>query len=382
MDLIILGASGSIGSQVLSILNNYEKEWTLVGFSIGERAFLIDDILKKFKNVKYICLKNKDDFKKYKRIYPYIKFYYGDKGLIKLVNSNKKCAILNALTSYIGLRPSIETLKNKRILLLANKESLVIGGSLLQKLIKKHYGKIIPIDSEHCAIEKCFKFIKNGKQIDYIAITASGGPFFNYPMEQLKKVNVYEALNHPNWKMGKKISIDSATMMNKVFEVIEAYYLFNLPYEKIKVFIDRTSNTHGFIKLIDNQYIVNNSKPTMINPIKYALSLNSLESDDVYIEDSLKKFNLLSFDYKKYFMMKYAKLVIEKKGNSGAILCSINDTLVNSFINKRITFVELLQNIDRIMNSVKISKLDNYFVLMLTIKVIRLKVLKYLKRSR
>ena len=385
MNLILLGASGSIGTQTLSCLENFKNKWTLVGFSIGNQAFLIDSILEKFTNVKYICLKNKKDYLVYKKKYPNIKFFYGNKGLVKLVNADKSSAVVNALVSYIGLKPSIVTLKRKRILLLANKESLVIGGSLLKKLISKHKGKIIPIDSEHSAISKCLLF-SDPKDVDSITITASGGPFFNLSKEELKNVKLEDALKHPNWSMGKKITIDSATMMNKVFEVIEAHYLFNYPYEKINVMIDRTSHTHGFITLKNNEYIVNNSNPSMISSINFALNMNSCDinenQDDIYKVKSLEQFNLLPFDYNRFDIMKYAKFVIEHKGNSGAILCTINDTLVNSFINKRITYIELLENIDKIMSSVKFSKSDNYLSLILTIKYTKKRILKYIQRSK
>ncbi len=385
MNLILLGASGSIGNQTLSCLENFKNKWTLVGFSIGNQAFLIDSILEKFTNVKYICLKNKKDYLVYKKKYPNIKFFYGNKGLVKLVNADKSSAVVNALVSYIGLKPSIVTLKRNRILLLANKESLVIGGSLLKKLISKHKGKIIPIDSEHSAISKCLLF-SDPKDVDSITITASGGPFFNLSKEELKNVKLEDALKHPNWSMGKKITIDSATMMNKVFEVIEAHYLFNYSYEKINVMIDRTSHTHGFITLKNNDYIVNNSSPSMISSINFALNMNSCDinknQEDIYKVKSLEQFNLLPFDYNRFDIMKYAKFIIEHKGNSGAILCTINDTLVNSFINKRITYIELLENIDKIMSSVKFSKNDNYLSLILTIKYTKKRILKYIQRSK
>lgn len=385
MNLILLGASGSIGTQTLSCSENFKNKWTLVGFSVGNKAFLIDSILEKFNNIKYICVKNKKDYLSYKKKYPNIKFFYGNKGLVKLVNADKRSAVVNALVSYIGLKPSIVTLKRNRILLLANKESLVIGGSLLKKLVSKHKGRIIPIDSEHSAISKCLLF-SDTNEVDSITITASGGPFFNLTKEELKNVKLEDALKHPNWSMGKKITIDSATMMNKVFEVIEAHYLFNYPYEKINVMIDRTSHTHGFIKLKNNDYIVNNSNPSMMSSINFALNMNSCNvnenQDDIYKVKSLEQFNLLPFDYNRFDLMKYAKFVINHKGNSGAILCTINDTLVNSFIDKRITYVELLENIDKIMSSVKFSKCGNYLSLILTIKYTKKRILKYIQRSK
>ena len=154
MDLVILGASGSIGTQTIDVIKNNEKKWTLKGFSVGNKTFYVDEILKEFKDVNSICLKNKKDYLNYKNKYPSIKFFYGDKGLIKLIKYNKNATILNALVGFVGLKPSIVSLKLNRTLLLANKESLVCGGNLINKILKRK-GKIYPIDSEHVAIAKC-----------------------------------------------------------------------------------------------------------------------------------------------------------------------------------------------------------------------------------
>ena len=204
MDLVILGASGSIGSQTLDFLKNKKNNRVLKVFSVGKRVNVIDEIVKEFQNVNYITVKNKKDYLIYKKKYPHIKFYYGDKGLIKIILKNKNATILNALIGFVGLKPSIVSLKKDRTLLLANKESLVIGGELINKILEKK-GKLIPIDSEHVAIKKCL-YNENVSDVKKIIITASGGPFFNLKNEELKNVTLDEALNHPNWKMGKKIT--------------------------------------------------------------------------------------------------------------------------------------------------------------------------------
>lgn len=367
MNLILLGASGSIGTQTLEILKNEKNKWILEGFSIGKQILKIDEILLNFNSVKYICVRFKKDYLVYKKKYPYIKFYYGDKGLIKLIkNSSKNSYVLNALIGFSGLLPSVYSIKNRHTLLLANKESLVIGGELINKLLKKYNNEIIPIDSEHVALKKCL-YNEDIDNIKNAYITASGGPFFNYSVEELKKVTVHDALNHPNWKMGKKITIDSATMMNKCFEIIEASYLF--PFlKKINVLVSRDSMVHGLIEY-KNYTKLNVSPPSMKGPIEYALNLgkptNGNEFNDVII-DSLDKYNLLKLDENRFSLIKYSRLILNKKGNSGAILNAINEICVEAFLNNEITFIEIEQIINIIMKDAKFNRFCSYFNYKLT----------------
>ena len=359
MDLVILGASGSIGSQTLDFLKNKKNNWVLKGFSVGNRVNVIDEIVKEFQNVNYITVKNKKDYLIYKKKYPHIKFYYGDKGLIKIILKNKNATILNALIGFVGLKPSIVSLKKDRTLLLANKESLVIGGELINKILEKK-GKLIPIDSEHVAIKKCL-YNENVSDIKKIIITASGGPFFNLTNEELKNVTLDEALNHPNWKMGKKITIDSATLMNKTFEIIEAHYLF--PYDKkIDVLVSRDSYVHGLV-IFRDKIKLNVSKPSMLGPIEYALNLGKPlgnEFNDVET-NTIEKYNLLELNKKRFNVISYSDFVIKNKGNSGAILNSINETLVDSFLKGEISFIDLTQILNIIMKNSKINKRVSYY---------------------
>lgn len=376
MDLVILGASGSIGTQTIDVIKNNEKKWTLKGFSVGNKTFYVDEILKEFKDVNSICLKNKKDYLNYKNKYPSIKFFYGDKGLIKLIKYNKNATILNALVGFVGLRPSIVSLKLNRTLLLANKESLVCGGNLINKILKRK-GKIYPIDSEHVAIAKCL-YNENISDVNEIIITASGGPFFNLNREELKNVTLKDALNHPTWKMGNKITIDSATMMNKTFELIEAYYLFGIDFDKIKAIVNRKSLVHGLVKFNDGRIKLNVGENLMKYPILYALDLGK-PNDDTFKDIELNTYDRYEFfnlSKKRFPLLNYAEKVVKSSKNEGVILNAINEECVQAFLNSKINFIDIENIIDKIFSSAVFIKCNNYKLLHLSNMYYRYKTRK------
>lgn len=376
MDLVILGASGSIGTQTIDVIKNNEKKWTLKGFSVGNKTFYVDEILKEFKDVTSICLKNKKDYLNYKEKYPSIKFFYGDKGLIKLIKYNKNATILNALVGFVGLKPSIVSLKLNRTLLLANKESLVCGGNLINKILKRK-GKIYPIDSEHVAIAKCL-YNENISDVNEIIITASGGPFFNLNREVLKNVTLKDALNHPTWKMGNKITIDSATMMNKTFELIEAYYLFGIDFDKIKAIVNRKSLVHGLVKFNDGRIKLNVGENLMKYPILYALNLGK-PNDDTFNDIELNTYDRYEFfnlSKKRFPLLNYAEKVVKSSKNEGVILNAINEECVQAFLNSKINFIDIENIIDKIFSSAVFIKCNNYKLLHLSNMYYRYKTRK------
>lgn len=376
MDLVILGASGSIGTQTIGVIKNNEKKWTLKGFSVGNKTFYVDEILKEFKDVNSICLKNKKDYLNYKKKYPSIKFFYGDKGLIKLIKYNKNATILNALVGFVGLKPSIVSLKLNRTLLLANKESLVCGGNLINKILKRK-GKIYPIDSEHVAIAKCL-YNENISDVNEIIITASGGPFFNLNREELKNVTLKDALNHPTWKMGNKITIDSATMMNKTFELIEAYYLFGIDFDKIKAIVNRKSLVHGLVKFNDGRIKLNVGENLMKYPILYALDLGK-PNDDTFNDIELNTYDRYEFfnlSKKRFPLLNYAEKVVKSSKNEGVILNAINEECVQAFLNSKINFIDIENIIDKIFSSAVFIKCNNYKLLHLSNMYYRYKTRK------
>lgn len=376
MDLVILGASGSIGTQTIDVIKNNKKKWTLKGFSVGNKTFYVDEILKEFKDVNSICLKNKKDYLNYKNKYPSIKFFYGDKGLIKLIKYNKNATILNALVGFVGLKPSIVSLKLNRTLLLANKESLVCGGNLINKILKRN-GKIYPIDSEHVAIAKCL-YNENISDVNEIIITASGGPFFNLNREELKNVTLKDALNHPTWKMGNKITIDSATMMNKTFELIEAYYLFGIDFDKIKAIVNRKSLVHGLVKFNDGRIKLNVGENLMKYPILYALDLGK-PNDDTFKDIELNTYDRYEFfnlSKKRFPLLNYAEKVVKSSKNEGVILNAINEECVQAFLNSKINFIDIENIIDKIFSSAVFIKCNNYKLLHLSNMYYRYKTRK------
>ena len=376
MDLVILGASGSIGTQTIDVIKNNEKKWTLKAFSVGNKTFYVDEILKEFKDVNSICLKNKKDYLNYKNKYPSIKFFYGDKGLIKLIKYNKNATILNALVGFVGLKPSIVSLKLNRTLLLANKESLVCGGNLINKILKRK-GKIYPIDSEHVAIAKCL-YNENISDVNEIIITASGGPFFNLNREELKNVTLKDALNHPTWKMGNKITIDSATMMNKTFELIEAYYLFGIDFDKIKAIVNRKSLVHGLVKFNDGRIKLNVGENLMKYPILYALNLGK-PNDDTFNDIELNTYDRYEFfnlSKKRFPLLNYAEKVVKSSKNEGVILNAINEECVQAFLNSKINFIDIENIIDKIFSSAVFIKCNNYKLLHLSNMYYRYKTRK------
>ena len=339
MSICLLGASGSIGQQTLDVMLKNPNDFDLVSFSVGKRTRCISYILKKFPHVKGICIQDPKVCERYQKKYKDIFFYSGDNGLDELIKASGAEAVVNALVGFVGLKPTLTALENNKTLCLANKESLVIGGELVNNLIKHGHGRLIPIDSEHVAIKKCLAV--SSEDVDKIIITASGGPFRNLKREELVNITPEQALAHPNWNMGKKITIDSATMVNKTFEIIEAHYLFGCSYEDIEIKINYNSYVHSIVRYNNGTYRLDYGKPDMRVPIKYALYLG-LTSYQTVLTDDLNKIKNTSFgefDIKRFPIVKTAKKVIDEKGTLGAIFNGANEEAVKAFLNHEISFL-------------------------------------------
>ncbi len=352
--IIVLGASGSIGSQTLELLKN-RKDYCLVGVSVGNNiSFLKEVIIPQFKKtLKYIVVKNYADYLKIKDEFPDFLFYYGNEGLLNLIEKDDVEIVLNALVGFSGVIPSLKTLKLNKVLFLANKESLVVAGELIKKILKEKRKKLLyPIDSEHAAITKCLKNVKK-RDLKEIIITCSGGPFFNYSLKEMKKVNIDQALNHPTYKMGKKISIDSSTLMNKAFEIIEAYYLFNVSYKKIKVLINRDSYVHSLILLKDGTYKLSVGKPDMKIQINDCLSFfktKDKEFKDTEI-NTFNNYNFFDVDNKRFKALKFGYKAIKTRGIYGLVLNAANEVLVEEFLNGNIKYLDIVRYIDKILKT-------------------------------
>lgn len=341
-NIYLLGASGSIGKQTLDVISRYQDKFVLKSFSVNTNVCFAKEIIKKFKP-EMVCVGNYEDMVKLQFEFPEVLFSYGAQGLIDVATySSEDGYLVNAVTGSVGLLPTIEAIKKKRDILLANKETLVIGGELIMPLVKKYNVNLLPIDSEHSAILQCLLAGKKD-EVNRIIITASGGAFRNKQREELKYVSKEEALNHPNWKMGRKITIDSASMINKAFEVIEAHYLFDLPINKIETIIHKQSIIHGMVEYVDGVLIAQMAIPDMRIPIEYAL-LYPNRSENEYNKVDFKQNLELSFeeiDLNRFPLLKLGYEVIEKKGILPTIFNAANEAAVKLFLCDKIKFLDI-----------------------------------------
>ena len=349
----LLGASGSIGTQTIDVMTSNTKDFTLVGFSIGAQTRKIDPLIKKYPNVEAICLKNKQDALKFAKKYPKIKFFNGDEGLLELIDNCSCNMVGNSLVGFVGLLPTLHALEKDLTVCLANKEALVVGGELVNKLLDEGHGKLYPIDSEHVALRKCLSV--DSRKIDKLVLTASGGAFRKLNREELKTVTPEDALCHPTWKMGKKITIDCATMVNKSFEIIEAHYLFRYPINKIGIKLHDESMIHSYVVYKDGLLRLDEGKPDMRIPIKYALyeTLTDYKTVTAKSLDAFKKYHFHDFDMKRYPMVKYASVVIKNKGTYGAVFNAANEEADYAFLNHEIDFLTIEKIINKLMKEHK-----------------------------
>lgn len=338
-DLYLLGATGSIGKQTLDICRMNKKLFNVVGMSVGRDLDFSVKLIEEFKP-EIVCLRNKVNI----NLSYEPKIVYGEEGLIEVASykSSNQGLVVNALVGHAGLKPTIAAIKAHNDVALANKETLVMAGFLVMPLARENNVKIFPIDSEHSAIWQCIRGEKH-EDIKNLIITASGGSFRDKKREELLNVTKADALNHPNWSMGNKITIDSATMMNKGFEVIEAHYLFDIPVENIKTILHRQSVIHSLVEFNDLSVKAVLATPDMRMPILYALSypehlhydgeeLNLLEIGKLTFEE-------LSFE--RYKCLEYAYMAIEKGGLYPAVLNAANEAAVNLFLQDKIKFLDI-----------------------------------------
>ena len=346
--ICLLGASGSIGSQTLDVMRKNPTDFTLVAFSVGSKTRKIAHIINMYPDVKAICIKDKNKVNYYQSKYPNISFYSGDDGLLKLID-NDCDMVVNALVGFVGLKPTLYALEQNKIVCLANKEALVVGGELVNELLNKGYGKLYPIDSEHSAIKKCL--MVDSQNVSKVMLTASGGAFRKLNRDELKNVKAEDALKHPTWKMGNKITIDCATMINKAFEVIEAHYLFTCPYNQIGIKLHDESMIHSYIVYKDGSLRLDISKPDMRNPIKLALYefLTDFKTATADSLDQFKDLHFHDFTFERYPIVKLAKYVIEKKGTYGAVFNASNEVAVNAFLKDQIPFLAIEEIVTTLM---------------------------------
>ncbi len=345
-NIYLLGATGSIGKQTLDVLRSLNEEFRLVSICFQNNLDLCEQIIKEF-TPKLICTSNEFNYNYLKNKYNNIRIVYGNEGLVEAATykyyEDGEDVVINSLVGMVGLIPTIEAIKMNRTILLANKETLVVGGEIINKLLKQYSSKLIPIDSEHSAILQCLEGRKN-EEIKKIIITASGGAFRDLTREELENVTIDDALKHPNWLMGKKITVDCATMVNKGLEVIEAHFLFNVDYDNIDTIIHKESIIHSMVEFKDNTIIAQMGKPDMRVPIQYALTYpNKIEYklDSSFDLNKLSNLSLKPMDFQRYPLLELAYKVGKIGGIMPTIFNASNEEAVKLFIERKIRFLDI-----------------------------------------
>ena len=346
----ILGSTGSVGSQTLEIIADYKDEFELVFISGHSNIEKLNNQIDKY-NPKYACISNDDIMDQLSDRINFDKVYKGNKGLLELCDIEVDL-VVNAISGYKGLYLSVKLLENNINIALSNKESIVQAGSILTKMAKDKNLNIFPVDSEHSALWQCIMG-ENQDSIDKLILTGSGGPFRELDKENFYDVTREQALKHPNWSMGDKITIDSATMMNKGFEVIEAHHLFNIPYDDINIVIHPESIIHSMVKFIDGSIKAQLSIPTMRIPIQFALSYPKRLKNESIDMDFIAN-NTLSFEKVDDDKFRCIKLAYDAGKNSGTyptVLNVANDMAVDMFLNEAINFSDIPEIIEESLNS-------------------------------
>ena len=381
--VVLLGASGSIGTQTLDIIEKHPDRFVLKAISVGHQVDKVPLILKRFPSIEKVCVIELKDKERLQKAFPLHEFYFGDEGLLRLIDSTSSDMVVNALVGFAGVAPTLRSLEKDKILCLANKESLVVAGELVNGLRQAGHGRLIPIDSEHVAIAKLLDYVGLDQAAE-ILITASGGPFRDRKREELADITPLQALAHPTWRMGKKISIDSATMMNKGFEVIEAAYLFNWPLERIKILIHPESHVHSLVLGKDGKYYADVSAPDMHGPIEYALMEKDYPFTPV-IEDRLSDyapFHFRLFDPQRFPAVDLALKAYSSGGNAGAILNGANEAAVYSFLNGELPFLQIEEAVGYALASLPLIKGIDYRTLKETDAAARQAVARFVEGSK
>ena len=356
----ILGSTGSIGTQTLDVVRANRDKFEVVAISANSSITLLLEQIKEFRP-KYVAVYNEASAKALKEMIPSdinIEVLSGMEGLVAISSLDEIDVLLTAIVGMIGLVPTLEAIKKGKTIALANKETLVTAGQLVMEEAKKNNVKILPVDSEHSAIFQCLNG-ENNKEIESLILTASGGPFRGKTKSELLNVTKNEALKHPNWSMGRKISIDSSTLMNKGLEVIEAKWLFDVNTDKIDVVVHPQSIIHSMVQFVDSSIIAQMGCPDMKLPIQYALTypdriLNDFERLD------FSKLTSLTFekpDLETFPCLKLAYDSLNMGGTYSAVLNAANEVLVNEFLEDKIGFYDIPYYIEKTLDAHKsISK--------------------------
>ena len=338
----LLGATGSIGRQTMEVVRENRELFKIVAFSAGKNMTLTRQYITEFAP-ELVSVQEKEDFEALQVEFPNVRFVYGEGGLVEVAVYHSCDIVVNAVIGSVGLYPTLKAIQEKKDIAIANKETLVTAGHLVMEAAKQHDVRILPVDSEHSAIFQALQGEKE-KNIERLIITASGGSFRDLSREQLKNVTVEQALNHPNWSMGAKITIDSATMMNKGLEVIEAHWLFNLPYDQISVLLHKESIIHSMVEFHDGSVMGQLGTPDMRVPIAYALMYPDRLKNASKERLDLAKIAMLHFEnmsFERFPCLQYAFEAGKAGGSMPTVLNAANEVAVDLFLKGKIPFLQI-----------------------------------------
>jgi len=355
--IVLLGATGSIGDSCLNVIRQNKDQFQLMAIALNGNLDKAQQIYDEF-HPEYIYIAESNLDHRHSLLSSKAKILSDADGLQGLIEDTDTDIVISAISGFAGLEASYFAINAGKTILVANKESIVAAGDILMPLAQVKGSKIIPVDSEHNAIHQCLSGQLELAEISKILITASGGPFREKPFEELQKVTLEDALNHPTWNMGSKITIDSATLVNKCLELIEAHYLFDIPESHIDIVVHPQSIIHSMVTFVDGSTIAQMSNPNMEVPIANALGLESR----LPIQFEELNFSKLNLTFEKIpdgreIVFDMAREVCNKRGNLGVIFNASNEIAVDAFINKKINFSDIYSVIERTFNNFPCSKI-------------------------
>ena len=377
MKISILGSTGSIGRQAVEVIQKMSGFFEVVSLCGGDNIEVIKEQIKLL-NPQNVCVKTEENALKLQKEFPKINVLFGDKGLIEVASDKTNDRILVSVSGKTGLKPTLAAIENGIDVALANKETLVMAGDIVMKRAQEKGVKILPVDSEHGAIHQC---LSERKEVEKLIITASGGPFRNKTVDDIKNATVEETLHHPRWNMGKKITIDSATLMNKGLEVIEAHHLFNMPYDKIQVVVHPQSIVHSAVEYVDGSVIAQLGFPSMHIPIQYTLTYpHRFEGIETRSFDFVKagRLDFEEPDLEKFPCLKLAFEAGKQGGTLPVVMNAANEEAVYLFLNKKISLWQIYEITRKFMsehNNITSPSLEE---ILETDKLVREQVTKFL----
>ncbi|MDI6740083.1 MAG: 1-deoxy-D-xylulose-5-phosphate reductoisomerase [Candidatus Edwardsbacteria bacterium] len=359
-NLIILGSTGSIGTQTIEVVRRHKDRFRVVGLAANSRFDLLARQIAEFRPA-MVCAGSDHDQRGWQRTADRVKAkkVFGPEGLIRLSALPGADMAVNALVGAAGLEPTLAAIMAGHDVALANKETLVAGGELVMRAVKKYGVRLLPIDSEHAALHQCLDG-RDPATVKRLILTASGGPFRNHARHRLHAVKARHALRHPTWRMGQKVSIDSATLMNKGLEVIEAHHLFGIPPERIEVVIHPESIIHSMAEFTDGSILAQLSVPDMRLPIQYALTYPERLPSLVSFCDlaTIGKLTFHEPDTTTFKCLRLAYAAIARGGTMPAVMNAANEVAVRAFLEDRIGFMEIPRAIERVMRKIRTSPVN------------------------